>query len=228
MAERFKDRTDAGRQLAALVTHLRDLDAIVLALPRGGLPVAYEIARELGAPLDILNVRKLGVPWQQELAMGAIATGGVRVVNDDVIEAAGITTAVLEEVTNLERLELNRREHAYRGGKPAPDLRGRTVILVDDGIATGATMRAAIRLIRAQYPARVVLAVPVAQASVADELWRQVDELVCVIRPRELYAIAVWYDDFPQLSDEDVQSILARDTQAAARGMRLTPHQESL
>ena len=210
MPRRFKDRTDAGRQLAATLTHLRGRNVLVLGLPRGGLPVAYEVAHALHAPLDVLNVRKLGVPWHGELAMGAIATGGVRVLNNDVVMAAGITESILEEATALQRLELDRRERLYRSGRPAPELRGRTVVLVDDGIATGATVRAAIGVIRAQHPARLVLAVPVAQDSVATELAREVDELACVSRPGDLSAIGVWYDHFPQLTDQEVQTILAR------------------
>ena len=223
MANRFKDRTDAGRQLAAMLTHLRGQNVLVLGLPRGGLPVAYEVAHALHAPLDVLNVRKLGVPWQEELAMGAIATGGVRVLNDDVIMTAGITNAALEKATALQRLELDRRERLYRSGRPAPDLRGRTVILVDDGIATGATVRAAIAVVRAQQPARLVLAVPVAQDSVAAELAREVDELACVTRPVDLYAIGVWYDHFPQLTDQEVQAILARAAAEPAAALVDTP-----
>jgi putative phosphoribosyl transferase len=210
MAKRFKDRTDGGRQLATLLAHVRARNPIVLALPRGGLPVAYEVAHALKAPLDVLNVRKLGVPWHEELAMGAIGTGGVRVLNNEVIMAAGITRSMLDEATDFQRLELDRRERLYRSGRPAPELRGRAVILVDDGIATGATVRAAIAVVRAQKPARLVLAVPVAQDSVASELARDVDEFVCVTRPSDLYAIAVWYDHFPQLTDQEVQAILAR------------------
>lgn len=214
--KRFEDRRDAGRQLAGLVTHLRDLHPIVLALPRGGLPVAYEVAHALNAPLDILNVRKLGVPSHEEFAMGAIATGGVRILNADVIASAGITTSMVEEATARQQAELDRRERLYRSGKPAPDLRGRTVILVDDGIATGATVRAAIAVARAELPARVVLAVPVAQASVAAELAREVDDFICVMRPADLYSIGGWYHDFPQLADDDVRSILARASKAPA------------
>jgi putative phosphoribosyl transferase len=210
MVKRFKDRSDGGRRLAALLAHLRHQNSIVLGLPRGGLPVAYEVAHALRAPLDVLNVRKLGVPWHEELAMGAIATGGVRVLNNDVIMAAGITKTTLEEATDFQRLELDRRERLYRSGRPAPELRGRTVILVDDGIATGSTVRAAIAVVRAQKPAHLVLAVPVVQDSVATEIARDVDEFVCVMRPGDLYAIAVWYDHFPQLTDQEVQAILAR------------------
>lgn len=217
MSGRFTDRTDAGRQTAALLAHLRGRDVIVLALPRGGLPVADEVARALGAPLDVLNVRKLGVPWQEELAMGAVATGGVRVLNDDVISAADITTAAIEEATKRERAELDRRERVFRGGRPAPALAGRTVVLVDDGIATGATVRAAIGVIRAQKPERLVLAVPVAQESMITELAREVDEIVCVLKPRDLYAIGLWYERFEQLNDQDVQAILSRARTEPAR-----------
>ncbi len=223
MPKPFKDRTDAGRQLATLLAHLRGENVLVLGLPRGALPVAYEVAHALHAPLDVLNVRKLGVPWQEEVAMGAIATGGVRVLNNDVIMSAGITKVALEEATALQRLELDRRERLYRSGRPAPELRGRTVVLVDDGIATGATVRAAIAVVRAQHPARIVLAVPVAQESVAAELAREVDELVCVTKPGDLYAIGVWYDHFPQLTDQDVQSILARAMTEPAAALVETP-----
>jgi putative phosphoribosyl transferase len=222
MPKRFKDRTSAGRDLAAKLAHLRDQNVIVLGLPRGGLPVAYEIAHALHAPLDVLNVRKLGVPWHEELAMGAIATGGVRVLNNDVIMATGVTRENLDEVTALQRLELDRRECLYRSGGPAPVLRGRIVVLVDDGIATGVTARAAISVVRAQQPARVVLAVPVVQASMADALKREVDELVYVVAPGDLYAIGVWYDSFPQLTDEEVRKILARSAAESAAALLST------
>lgn len=226
MTKRFKDRTDAGRQLASLLSELRGQNAIVLGLPRGGLPVAYEVAHALNAPLDVLNVRKLGVPWHEELAMGAIATGGVRALNNEVIMAMGITKTMLDEATQLQGLELDRRERLYRSRRPAPDLRGRTVVLVDDGIATGATVRAAISVVRAQKPARLVLAVPVVQESVAAELAREVDEFVSVIRPGDLYAIAVWYEAFPQLTDHDVRSILARAAAEPAASLVDTPRVE--
>jgi putative phosphoribosyl transferase len=198
-----------------------------LGLPRGGLPVAYEVAHALKAPLDVLNVRKLGVPWHEELAMGAIATGGVRVLNNDVIMAAGITKTMLEEATDLQRLELDRRERLYRSGRSAPELRGRTVVLVDDGIATGATVRVAISVVRAQKPARLVLAVPVAQDSIATELARDVDEFVCVMRPGDLYAIGVWYDHFPQITDQEVQAILGRAAAVPAAALVDVPRQAS-
>ena len=223
MVKRFQDRSDAGRQLGRCLAHLRGQNPIVLGLPRGGLPVAFEVAHALKAPLDVLNVRKLGVPWHEELAMGAIATGGVRVLNNDVIMAAGITKATLDEATDFQRLELDRRERLYRRGRPAPDLRGRTVILVDDGIATGATVRAAIGVVRAQRPAHLVLAVPVAQDSIAGELAHEVDEFVCVLRPGDLYAIGVWYDQFPQLTDREVQAILARAAAEPAAALVDTP-----
>lgn len=223
MAERFHDRADAGSQLAPLLEHLRGENPIVLALPRGGLPVAYEVARALRAPLDVLNVRKLGVPWHEELAMGAIGTGGVRVLNEEILAAAGIQKTTLEEATELQRVELDRRERLYRGGRPAPSLRGRTVVLVDDGIATGATVRAAIAVVRAQKPARLVLAVPIAQDSVVRALAREVDELVCVTQPDDLYAIGVWYESFPQLTDHDVQTILARADAEQAAGRTDAP-----
>lgn len=210
MRTRFKDRTDAGRELAGRLSPVAGKDTIVIALPRGGLPVAYEIAHALRAPLDVINVRKLGVPWHEELALGAIGTGGVRVLNNDVIMAAGVTREDLDNVTRLQQLELDRRERLYRGGRPAPVLTGRTVILVDDGIATGATLRAAIAVVRKQSPARLVVAVPVAQGSVAAEIAREVDRFECVLTPGDLYGIGLWYDDFPQLKDSEVQSILAR------------------
>lgn len=217
MQTRLRDRTEAGRALAGRLSHLRDEDVIVLALPRGGVPVAAAIARELDAPLDVLNVRKLGVPWHEELAMGAIATGGVRVLNNDVIFGTGVSAEDLEEVTRLQTVELARRETLYRAGRAAPILTGKTVVIVDDGIATGATVRAAISVVKSQNPARVVLATPVAQASVVATLARQVDELVVLLTPEDLYAIGVWYEHFDQLSDDEVRATLAEATEA-------TPH----
>ena len=214
MSERFHDRADAGRQLGAMLAPLRGRNVIVLGLPRGGLPVALEVARALHAPLDVLNVRKLGVPWREELAMGAVATGGVRVLNSDVVMALGITKTDIEEATRLQNMELDRRERAYRSGRQAPELGGRIVVLVDDGIATGATVRAAIGVIKAQHPAKLVLATPVAQQSILSDLEREVDQVVCVSAPGDLYAIGFWYDHFPQLTDMDVQRIVA---EAAAR-----------
>ncbi len=216
MPRPFADRASAGRALARKLEHLRDRNVIVLGLPRGGMPVAYEVARALGAPLDLLNVRKLGVPWQEELAMGALGAGGVRVLNDDIIMSLGITRESLDDATAMEQVELDRRERVYRGGRPAPSLRGRTVLLVDDGIATGATVRAAIKVVRAQGPEAIVLAVPVVQQTVAAELARDVDELVAVETPGDLIAIGVWYDRFPQLTDDEVRRTLEDSANTAA------------
>jgi putative phosphoribosyl transferase len=216
MPRRFTDRTEAGRALAERLGHLADQDCIVLALPRGALPVAYEVAHALRAPLDVLNVRKLGVPSQPELAMGAVATGGVRVLNDDVIRDAGVSMAEIEIAMDTQRQEIDRRERLYRGGRPAPRLEGRTVIVVDDGIATGATVRAAIAVVRAQKPRRLVLATPVAAASTIRALSREVDEVVCASTPTALFAIGMWYDAFPQLTDADVQAVLAQSGAEAA------------
>lgn len=209
MPPRFPNRTEAGRALAARLAHLAGENVIVLALPRGGVPVGDEIARALHAGLDVFNVRKIGVPWHDELAMGAIAAGGVRVLNNDVIMTAGVTKADLDQVTALQQIELDRRERLYRDGRPAPNVANKTIVLVDDGIATGATARAAIAVLRSRRPAKLVLAVPVIQESVAGELRREVDELVSVLEPSDLYAIGAWYDDFSQLSDDDVRAILA-------------------
>lgn len=202
---RFKDRSDAGKQLAAMLEHLRGQNVIVLALPRGGIPVGHEIARSLHLPLDVLNVRKLGVPWRDELAMGAVGPGGVRVLNNEVIMATGVTQENLDEVTALQRLEIDRRERLYRDGRPAPALRGRVVVLVDDGIATGASLRAALAVVRSQRPARLIVAVPVAQQSVAVEIATECDEFVCLQRPGDLGAVSIWYDHFPQLTDQDIK-----------------------
>ncbi len=223
MHRQFADRTSAGRELAAKLEHLRGRNAIVLGLPRGGLPVAYEVARALGAPLDILNVRKLGVPWHEELAMGAIGTGGVRVLNSDIMLGMGITQDALDEATTAQQAELQRRERLYRGGRPAPVLAGRTVILVDDGIATGATVRAAIEVVRAQKPESIVLAVPVVQDSVAEDLRRDVHELVAVSTPADLLAIGAWYQSFPQLSDDAVRRTLELARSRRSGGARTSP-----
>ncbi len=210
MALPIPDRSAAGRELAALLGHYRDRDdVIVLALPRGGVPVAAEIAEALEAPLDVLIVRKLGVPGHRELAMGAIASGGVRVLNDDVVRMHGITQQELEAVAREEEAELARRERTYRGERPFPDLRDRSVILVDDGLATGATMMAAVDAVRAQEPARVVVAVPVAPPETIARLRQKVDEVVCPYQPEPFFAIGQWYIDFSQTSDEEVKTILS-------------------
>jgi putative phosphoribosyl transferase len=209
--QRFPDRTVAGRALAAQLGAYADRqDVIVLALPRGGVPVAFEVARALGVPLDLLLVRKLGVPGQKELAMGAIAEGGVHVLNPTVVIALRIPPEVIELVAADEVRELDRRARAYRGERPPPDLRGRTVILIDDGLATGTTMRAAIVAVRARGAARVVVAVPVAAPDTVDELSPSVDDIVALLTPEPFAAIGLWYRDFSQLSDDQVRNLLAQ------------------
>ena len=219
----FRDRADAGRQLLTRLGRLegRD-DVLVLGLPRGGIPIAYEVARGLGAPLDVFVVRKLGVPGQEELAMGAIATGGVRVVNPDVVEGLRIPPAVLDRVAAEEARELDRRQRAYRGDRPVPDVRGKTVILVDDGLATGSTMRAAVAALRAQGPQRIVVAVPVGAQSTCEELGREVDEIVCLATPEPFLAVGRFYDDFSQTTDQEVHDLLssARGSAVGADGAR--------
>ncbi len=203
------DRRAAGRALAeALDRYAGRKDVIVLALPRGGVPVAAEIARGLDVPLDVMLVRKLGAPWQPELAMGAIASGGVRVMNDEVVRGMGISPEAIEQVAQEELKELERRERAYRGNRPWPDLTDKTVILVDDGLATGATMHAAIDAVRAQNPAQIVVAVPVAPPDTVRALEPLVDEVVCLFQPEPFMAIGQWYQDFSQLTDAEVQALL--------------------
>jgi len=205
----FRDRTEAGRLLAnKLTAYANQPDTLTLGLPRGGVLVAYEVAKALGAPLDIILVRKLGVPGEQELAMGAISSGGVRVLNEDVVRMLRAPDSVIESVTARERRELERRERLYRGDRPTPVIEGKTVILVDDGIATGATMRAAIALVRKQRPAAVVVAIPVAPLSTCAVLRSHVDALVCVMEPENFLAIGFWYESFPQTTDEEIQSLL--------------------
>jgi len=207
----FHDRTDAGRQLAAELAAYADRpDVLILALPRGGVPVGYEVARALRAPLDLFLVRKLGVPGQEELAMGAIATGGVRVLNDEVVRMLGIPEATIDAVATEEWRELLRRERAYRGNRPAPQVRGKTVILVDDGLATGSTMRAAVAALRQQRPDRLVVAVPVGAAATCAELRHEADEVVCAQTPEPFYAVGIWYGDFSQTTDEEVHDLLER------------------
>lgn len=211
---RFRDRSDAGRRLAAKLDHYADRDdVIVLALPRGGVPVGAEVARTLGAPLDVFLVRKLGVPGHEELAMGAIASGGVRVLNPDVVDQLRIKPEWIDAAAAREGAELARREAAYRDGRPAPDVRGKTVILVDDGLATGASMKAGLAALRDLEPARVVAAVPVGAAETCAELEALADEVVCATMPEPFYAVGSWYVDFDQTTDAEVRELLA----AAAR-----------
>jgi putative phosphoribosyl transferase len=219
----FKDRVEAGRLLGEeLVAYVRGKkNIIVLGLPRGGLPVAREVAEKIGAPLDVMVVRKLGVPGWEELAMGAIASGGVRVLNHDVMRSLHISEKALEKEVELEMKELKRRELAYRGHAGAPVVKGRTVLLVDDGIATGSTMRVAVEALRLQGAAAIVVAVPVAAADTCREIESTVDRLVTLMRPEVFGAVGHWYEHFPQVEDEDVREILeqaARPTQAAHAG----------
>ena len=217
----FTNRSEAGRWLAErLKAYAQRPDVIVLGLPRGGVPVAYELARALDAPLDVFLVRKLGLPGQEELAMGAIASGGVRVLNDDVVGALGVPAHVIDDVARKEEQELRRREQAYRGARPMPDLRGRVVILVDDGLATGSTMRAAVRAVKQMQPARVVVAVPVAAASTRDDMAEEVDEIVCATPPEPFLAVGRWYEDFSQTSDDEVHDLLERAAREAGQTAR--------
>ena len=213
----FRDRADAGRALAKrLGAYAHRPDVLVLALPRGGVPVAYEVARALNAPLDVFLVRKLGVPGQEELAMGAIATGGVRILNEDVVRVLQIPEEVIDSVADSQWQELERRETAYRDDRPPPQIHGRTVLLVDDGLATGSSMRAAIAALRQQGPARIVVAVPVASPNTTEELRREVDDVVVVQTPEPFYAVGSWYDDFTQTSDAEVHALLEHAAEHSA------------
>lgn len=217
----FKDRKEAGQILASKLSKYADQKPIVLGLPRGGVPVAFEVAMALHAPLDVFVVRKLGVPGQEELAMGAIASGGVRVLNKRVIESLQISDEAIEAEALKERQELERRERLYRGERPELNVHDRTVILVDDGIATGSTIKAAIAALKKQKAGRIVVAVPVAPTSISEELQEEVDEVVCVSTPEMFFAISVWYDEFPQTSDEEVRELLkkAETKKQAAAGL---------
>jgi putative phosphoribosyl transferase len=220
----YRDRSEAGRQLAAALTKYADQpNVLVLALPRGGVPVGYEVSRALHAPLDLLLVRKLGFPGNEELAMGAVAQGGEPVFNQDVITMVDLPQGVIDAVLARERQELARRERVYRDDAPPPPIADHTVILVDDGLATGATMRAAVRAARAQHAGRVVVAVPVSAETTCGELSDEVDEMVCLDTPEPFYAVGMWYQDFPQLTDEDVRNLLRR-AHEEEHGARPPPH----
>ena len=205
----FSDRREAGRELARLLpASLRSDDVVVLALPRGGVPVAFEIAQALGAPLDVFLVRKLGTPGHPELAMGAIASGGIRVLNDEVVEYLNIPGDLIDAVAEREQAELERREAAYRQGRPMPSLRDRTVILVDDGLATGSTMKAAVEAAKHEQPTRVIVAVPVGAPETCRELANRADEVICARMPTPFSAVGQWYRDFTQTTDEEVKNLL--------------------
>lgn len=204
----FNDRHDAGRKLARSLMHLREESPFVLGLPRGGVPVAYEVALALEAPLDVFVVRKLGVPGHEELAMGAVASGGIRVLNDEVIQIYNIPLEVIESVTQRELETLARSERQFRGDLPPPDVSGRTAILIDDGLATGSTMRAAVAAMHQLSPERIIVAVPVAAQSTCRELASEIGEVICLLEPDQFYAVGSWYKDFSQTSDEEVRMLL--------------------
>jgi predicted phosphoribosyltransferase len=210
----FRDRTDAGKFLAnKLVDYANRSDVLVLALPRGGVPVAFEVAKFLRAPMDLFLVRKLGVPGHEEAAMGAIASGGIVVLNENMVEALGIPDDVVGDVIERERHELERRERIYHSASPKIDVDGRIVILVDDGLATGSTMRAAAQALRRQTPKRVVVAVPVGAPDTCDEFCHEVDEVICAVEPERFYAVGMWYEDFSQITDEEVKQLLEKASQ---------------
>ena len=221
MKDLFRDRVEAGQPLAAELTkYANRKDVIVLGLPRGGVPVAFEVARKLRAPLDVFVVRKLGVPGHRELAMGAIATGGVRVLNEEVVLGLGISQRTIDAVAAGELKELKRRELAYRGHGASPEIRGKTVILVDDGIATGSTMRAAVQALRQQQPARLVVAVPTAAPSSYSELKRQVDQVNALMTSADFYAVGQWYENFSQTTDAEVTRLLVQAGHGACSTQR--------
>lgn len=209
---RFRDRIEAGGLLGEELARRygkRD-DVIVLALPRGGVPVGYHVAQALNAPLDVFIVRKLGVPGHEELAMGAIASGGVRVMNDDVLRHVAVPQQAIEEVAAREERELVRREKSYRDDRPPLDVRGKTVVIVDDGLATGSTMRAAVRALRRMEPHKIVVAVPVAAQSTCAEFRGEADDIVCLTTPEPFQAVGLWYEDFSQTTDSEVHNLLGR------------------
>jgi putative phosphoribosyl transferase len=213
----FRDRAEAGRRLATDLDHYRGRpDLLVLGLPRGGVPVAAEVARALGAPLDVFVVRKLGVPGREELAMGAIASGGIRVIDPEIVSALGISEPEIALVAQREEQELSRREKLYRGNRAPPEMTGKTIILVDDGLATGSSMRAAASAVRAMHPARVVVAVPTAPAETCQALRREVDEVVCSVMPEPFQAVGLWYEDFSETTDDEIRQLLS--TSARSQG----------
>lgn len=205
----FRDRSEGGRAVAGHLRAYADRpDVLVLALPRGGVPIGYEVARMLRAPLDVFVVRKLGVPGHEELALGAIASGGTRVLNQEIVGMFQFSGGIIDAIADREQRELERRERAYRGDRPAPVIEGRVVILVDDGLATGATMLAAVRAVRQRGPSRVIVAVPVAARASCDDLRREADEIVCASTPEPFYAVSAWYENFSETTDEEVRRLL--------------------
>jgi predicted phosphoribosyltransferase len=216
--QRFSDRREAGTVLATQLDIYRGHDdVVVLGLPRGGVPVAFEIATRLAAPLDVFVVRKLGVPGHAELAMGAIASGNIRVLNDEVVRWYGLSPTVIDDVARVEQIELERREDTYRNGQPLVDLKGRTVILVDDGLATGSTMKAAVQAVRVKDPARIVVAVPVGARDTCRALTEIADEVVCARMPEPFSAVGLWYHDFSQTTDEEVRDLLEQSRGVARK-----------
>ncbi|MUG93631.1 phosphoribosyltransferase [Scytonema sp. UIC 10036] len=212
MMNKLRDRAQAGQMLAQKLSAYNRPEVIVLGLPRGGVLVAYEVAKALHVPLDVCIVRKLGLPGHKELAIGAIASDGVRVLNYDVISHLNISSKTIDEVAARELRELQRRDHTYRGQRPLPDLRHHTIILVDDGIATGSTIRAAIAVLKQEQPKQIIVAVPVAPPDICKQLKTEVDEVVCLIQPEPMYTIAIWYDHFSQITDEQVRHLLEEST----------------
>jgi putative phosphoribosyl transferase len=211
----FRDRIDAGRSLAdQLMDYANRTDVIVLGIPRGGVSVAFAVAAALHVPLDVFISRKLGVPWQEELAFGAVAGGGMRILDPEIVAASGISNSEIERITAAARTEVERRERVYRGGRPSLNLEGKTVVLVDDGIATGSSIEAAIGALRQLKPARIVIAVPVAPVSTCSRLRRDVDQLVCVLMPETFSGIGEFYDDFSQVADAEVIELLRRADQS--------------
>jgi putative phosphoribosyl transferase len=211
MPFRFSDRFAAGRALAEKLDKFRGRpDTVVLALPRGGVPVAYVVAEHIGAPLDVFLVRKLGVPWQEELAFGAIASGGTKVLDEDLLSQIELSPAEIDAIVRREQAELERRAQAYRQGRPAVNVRNRTVILIDDGLATGSSMLAGVRALRELEPAEIVVAVPVAPPATCERLRNEADEVVCAFMPEPFWAVGAWYDDFTQTTDDEVRQLLSR------------------
>lgn len=209
MTFRLENRTEAGQLLAnKLRAYANRSDVLILALPRGGVPVGFEIARKLHLPLDVCLVRKLGVPKRKELAMGALGMGGVRIINQDVVEWLHIPDSIIDKITQEEQQELQRRDHLYRGDRPFPKIRDRIIILVDDGIATGSTLRAAIATLKRDKPKGIIVAVPVASEIVCQQLQLEVEQVICLIKPEPLHSISLWYQDFTQVSDQEVQKLL--------------------